>query len=1383
MNQKYFLGLDIGSDSVGWAACDEMYQPLRLKGKTAWGTKLFQQAKSAAERRTFRTTGRRLARRKYRLALLQSEELFGKEINKIDNTFFLRLRQSNLYNEDKDDEIKNLFPLFKTKQLEKSFYKTYPTIWHLRYALYKNDKNAFSDLRYVYLAIHNIIKRRGHFLIEGDINLEKFDKSLFIDLNNACKQMIAIKEDVELDDVEYTFLNANLYDTFLDVLKDKTLNKKEMQKKIKEIINPNASIKSIVDGFISIVCGGSVKSIKFNPSAEDFSISFSKDYDENLDKIISNLGDCFAIVDIGKRIYDYVTLYRILKDCECISQSFVLIYQEHQKQLKMLKKLLIDIDKQHQYADKKESNYYQIFKDINNEKNYSALVGVNSEKSKPKTNEEINKLVKDILLKNNSFNEREDYRQILLLCENNQLLLTPSQVSSSIIPHQVHLKELEVILNNAGSYYPFIKDIKDKVICLFKFRIPYYCGPLNTKSQYSNIVKINPKTPLRPWTFETVVDLEKTKEKFMNSLTNNCTYLYGENVLPKSSLVYEEYLALDRLNKMNVNGAELDLKTKVALLDNLIFKKPKTTIAELKRYLKKNAIELNANYDKDGVSISGIDESVDFACPSHALLRNCFDLYHFDNDYQKIKGKDYDMVEEIINIMTIYADSINDGIKYLNKQYHLSELQIATIKKLKTNKWGRLSNKLLRGIKYFDGNGVGYSILSLLEQTNKNFQQILNDSEYGFIQLISNYNKEFIGEKSINDVADELLDNTPALMRRSTIQALKIVDEVAKIAKRGPDVIAIEVTRQDTKKKTKTTEKRKKELQNFIENFKKEIDDEKKKLAKQDISINKEAIENLLNELKGTEDTKLKGKHVYLYFKQLGYDLYTGKHINLNEVLTGDKYDIDHIIPQSLIKDDSLDNMVLVEKDYNQKIKKDIYPIPLSIKTSSIKQLWLFLKKKKAISEEKYNRLIREKPITEEELNDFVNRQINIVNQSNIVLRDILKLKYPNTRLIFSKAQYASFIRQELKIAKLRDLNDTHHAVDAYLNIISGTILDNTYSKNVAYLKYRQKSDSELSEDEKAYATMKKTYNMERTLRRYFRAEPLRSTIIKNCNRHDFLITHKLVYADSEFYKSVASKKADKNSLNSIHDNQMANVAKYGGYDGLTQSYFLVATDKNGNRILVQVPVLYKYKFKDNASMKAALEKLNGTSYEYIDFDKKVDLYQKLFINGLYYLVAPWNSVQIALKPITQNFICNTKAYYLRTCTNLISKYPNTFNELSGDVCKDLSFNRKDEKLIHIESKTNIEIMQELINKANDKKYDFFTPVHKVRNVNIDEFKNLNFANQIDFINNSYIIFGRNYINAKESPTFLKSKKVLLNQKIQIVYESVTGLYSKKVKL
>ncbi len=41
MEKKYYIGLDLGTSSVGWAATDENYNFLRLKGKTAWGARVF----------------------------------------------------------------------------------------------------------------------------------------------------------------------------------------------------------------------------------------------------------------------------------------------------------------------------------------------------------------------------------------------------------------------------------------------------------------------------------------------------------------------------------------------------------------------------------------------------------------------------------------------------------------------------------------------------------------------------------------------------------------------------------------------------------------------------------------------------------------------------------------------------------------------------------------------------------------------------------------------------------------------------------------------------------------------------------------------------------------------------------------------------------------------------------------------------------------------------------------------------------------------------------------------------------------------------------------------------------------------------------------------
>lgn len=77
-NQEWFLGLDIGTNSVGWAVTDPQYNILKFKGNAMWGIYLFDEAKTAAERRVNRSARRRLARRKQRINFLQ--EFFAKEI-------------------------------------------------------------------------------------------------------------------------------------------------------------------------------------------------------------------------------------------------------------------------------------------------------------------------------------------------------------------------------------------------------------------------------------------------------------------------------------------------------------------------------------------------------------------------------------------------------------------------------------------------------------------------------------------------------------------------------------------------------------------------------------------------------------------------------------------------------------------------------------------------------------------------------------------------------------------------------------------------------------------------------------------------------------------------------------------------------------------------------------------------------------------------------------------------------------------------------------------------------------------------------------------------------------------------------------------------------
>ena len=49
--QPYYIGLDIGTASVGWAVTDASYNVVKKHGKALWGVRLFEEAQTAADRR------------------------------------------------------------------------------------------------------------------------------------------------------------------------------------------------------------------------------------------------------------------------------------------------------------------------------------------------------------------------------------------------------------------------------------------------------------------------------------------------------------------------------------------------------------------------------------------------------------------------------------------------------------------------------------------------------------------------------------------------------------------------------------------------------------------------------------------------------------------------------------------------------------------------------------------------------------------------------------------------------------------------------------------------------------------------------------------------------------------------------------------------------------------------------------------------------------------------------------------------------------------------------------------------------------------------------------------------------------------------------------
>ena len=146
------------------------------------------------------------------------------------------------------------------------------------------------------------------------------------------------------------------------------------------------------------------------------------------------------------------------------------------------------------------------------------------------------------------------------------------------------------------------------------------------------------------------------------------------------------------------------------------------------------------------------------------------------------------------------------------------------------------------------------------------------------------------------------------------------------------------------------------------------------------------------------------------------------------------------------MKDDSIiNNKVLVLSKENGD-KEDKYPINKDIR-EKMRGYWDFLKKVNAISEEKYKRLTRTTPFTDEEKYGFINRQLTETSQSTKAVAGLLKEKFPETEIVYSRARLVSEFRNEFELYKSRTFNDLHHAVDAYLNIVTGNVYHMRFSK------------------------------------------------------------------------------------------------------------------------------------------------------------------------------------------------------------------------------------------------------------------------------------------------------------------------------------------------
>ena len=465
MEKKILCGLDIGTNSVGWCVTDENYKIIKKRGKSLWGVRMFDEASDASARRGFRTNRRRLHRRKERLSLLK--DLFFEPMKEIDDSFFYRLENSMFKNEDRTSPFE--YTLFNSKDFtDKDYYSRFPTIYHLRKHLIESDDKE--DLRLIYLALHHMIKYRGHFLKEG----EEFKG---LDVNDLTKEIQNLNNQLlNLDYEDYSFSTLSFSEEICNELI--AANKKargitELKEKFNHYFNPNNNdfLKTIL---IPFICGAKIDLKKIKVIDKDDLESLDKkdicvkdeNFDDTLDALKASLSsheNLLSIFENAKNIYQFFLLSKLLGENTYLCNAMVDQYNKHQNELKLLKKYI---------KGNHPTEYGRLFRvPKKDEVNYSSYIGsynVNGDKARTKhgEKEKFYKLLKEIL-KIDKIKKVEDIddpylKNVFLEIANGTYLSFINSTSNGVFPYQLNLLEMNVILEKQSKFYSFLNETDEE---------------------------------------------------------------------------------------------------------------------------------------------------------------------------------------------------------------------------------------------------------------------------------------------------------------------------------------------------------------------------------------------------------------------------------------------------------------------------------------------------------------------------------------------------------------------------------------------------------------------------------------------------------------------------------------------------------------------------------------------------------------------------------------------------------------------------------------------------------------------------------------------------------------------------------------------------------
>lgn len=645
---------------------------------------------------------------------------------------------------------------------------------------------------------------------------------------------------------------------------------------------------------------------------------------------------------------------------------------------------------------------------------------------------------------------------------------------------QDYMDEFERIWATQATFHPELtaelkKEIRDVVI--------FYQRPLKSQKGLISLCEFE------SWDKPIEIDGKKKTKRV------------GLKVCPKSSPLFQEFKIWQRLNDLKVNGEYLDQESKETLLAELSIR-GRLSDKEVLKILFKNPKELSLNFKEvEGndtqaslykaysriIAVNGYDE-YDFskmpAAESQHIVSEIFTSLGYKTDFLSF---DSSMPENAFEKQPMFIlwhllysyegdKSISGNDKLISKLIEITGMDEDAARILASitfpSDYGSLSSKAIRKILEHMREGIEYSLAC----------------EYaGYRHSAKSLTKEEIKNKVYKDYLTLIPRNSlrNPVVEKILNQMVNVVNEVIKVYGK-PDEVRIELARELKKSVTE-----RKEMADAIAKSTKEHEQYREKLKKE-FGVDNPSRNDIIR------------YRLYLELKDNGFHtLYSNTYIPQEKLFSKD-FDIEHIIPQAKLFDDSFSNKTLESRQINiEKSNKTAFDFInekyneeyLAEYESKVEHLY----KIKAISKTKRNKLLmKEADIPQ----GFIERDLRetqyIAKKAKEMLEDVISSVVSTTGSITDRLRedwqlvdimkelnwdkYAKLgmtnIRQDKDGRRIYEIKDwtkrndhRHHAMDAltiaftkrsfiqYLNNLNARI-----NKGVEDSKYLDLKDFDLND-------------------------------------------------------------------------------------------------------------------------------------------------------------------------------------------------------------------------------------------------------------------------------------------------------------------------------